>query len=451
MLLEFRGASGATSFVEASIHVVVLVFTLFYVIWGGYRAVILTERYQVPAAYVSFVLFGVGVLVVLSQLPPFRTFGLALLGMLAMLLCFILFIRLRLFGLNSEAPPNERPADIQSARTAAWLTFLPLIAITLFALLGCALATGVIISPAMLEKMPKDVPSILWPAASSWLGFGLAGAVSLFLANSVWQIIDISSLQRLQSVSGKFSDSRTRESVAKALEVTGIEAGIGWSLIVVVGLALRALGVDKPEIIGAVLLEYAAAGFTIAGLVIPVFLFAVSVFMLSTISGFMSALSYVSFYDLVGASDTASSEEASTLHGANALSTARQVTFLVVVFIYIAYSLLKASMPDDKISAALYAIYAFQLTILPIVFWVFLIGGTRYVCGRDGVSHWAVLFSVLAGFVVAWITATQPELLGPYIEEDLNYVIPPLAVILTCSLIFFPLNVMLANRAEKNA
>ena len=106
--LGISAPSGSTSLLETVIHVVVLVFTLFYVIWGGYRAVILTERYQVPAAYVSFVAFGVGVMAVLAQQSQFRPLGLSLLGGLGILLAGILFFRLRLLLSTSQSWPMRR-------------------------------------------------------------------------------------------------------------------------------------------------------------------------------------------------------------------------------------------------------------------------------------------------------------------------------------------------------
>jgi len=449
--LGIPAPAGSTSFAETIVHIVVLVFTLFYVIWGGYRAVILTERYQVPAAYISFVAFGVGVLSILAQQERFRSLGLSALCVLLVLLSGILFFRLRLFALNQPDLAHETPSQLHSARTAAWMTFLPLIALTLFALVGCLLQNfGMRLASAAIDKLAADVQSVLWPDTPSYFGFGVAGAVSLFLANAVWQLIDISSLQRLQSVSSKFEDPRTRESIARALQVTGVEAGIGWSLIILVALSLRALGVDKPEAIGTLLLTYASSGYVIAIVVIPVFLFAVSVFMLSTISGFMSALSYVAFYDIVGANDAMSPKAQSPAERPPSLGTARQVTFVVIVFLYIAYTGLKAIMPDDKVSAALYAIYAFQLTILPIVFWVFIVSGSRWVRYRTRIQPAAIAVSILLGFLVAWVTATQPDWLAPYIEEDSNYVIPPLAVIIVCGVAFYCLNVFLPERSSRH-
>jgi hypothetical protein len=442
--------AGSTSVTETVIHVTVLIFTLFYVIWGGYRAVVLTERYQVPAAYIAFVAFGVGVLVILAQQERFRSFSLLSLATLIVLLSAILWVRLRLFGLNPTELAHETSSQLRAARIAAWMTFLPLVALTAFALVGCVLQNfGMRLASAPNDKLAADVWSVIWPDVSSYFGFGVAGAFSLLFTNALWQIIDISSLQRLQSVSSKFEEPKTRESIAKALEVTGVEAGIGWALIILIGLALRALGVDKLENVGAILLSYATTGYAIAAFITPVFLFAVSVFMLSTISGFMSALSYVAFYDIVGVTDLSLKQRTEQGERPAALGTARQVTFIVIVFLYIAYSGLKAIMPDDKVSAALYAIYAFQLTILPLVTWVFFASGTRWVWKRTQVRPSAAAASIILGFIVAWITATQPEWLAPYIEEDSNYVIPPLAVIIVCCAVFFTVNLCLPERAVR--
>jgi hypothetical protein len=102
-------------------------------------------------------------------------------------------------------------------------------------------------------------------------------------------------------------------------------------------------------------------------------------------------------------------------------------------------------MPDDKVSAALYAIYAFQLTILPLIVWVVLL--QAFVKGRIRLHPIAIAITMPVGFAVAWFSATKSELLAPYFEKDSLYVIPPLLVVVVCVILFGLLNTCLLRKS----
>lgn len=419
ILFQTIGASssleGAPQY-ESGVHLTILFFVTFYVLWGGYKAVVFTERFQVPAAYVSFFVFGIGVLYIAGR---YASSGKALIAVAVFLLLVILAARLFLLK-NVKEPTAE-------AAGAAWLTFLPLIGL---ALVFLAFGEGD-------WTLPKN--EVLFPEVKYSLGFGLVGAVSLFLTNAIWQFIDISSLQRLQSVGKHWHHQQGRAEVARALRVIGIEAGLGWTLIITVGLGLRAVGIDDVAKIGPTLIKYDLFGHAL----LPVFTFALSVFMISTISGFVSAISYISYYDVVRLDHRTGME----IDGAP-LRSARATTALAIAFLYIGYLILR-SWTGNNISAALYAIYAFQIAILPSVLTSMNFGNTQaFKFLRTRLRPFPVIVSTIAGLVTAAAAATQTDFLGRYIPEDSVTVFPPLAVIVVTAVVFMVLASVPGNQRK---
>ena len=204
------------------IQVAVLFFGGFYVLWGGYRAVVETDRVQVPFAYVSFV---VVLFITLSEVSG-RGYGLhaALLasGAVALLALFA-SLRLRLPGTPAE-------------RNQTLLVFVPLGLLLFYvALRGLSEGNSETAIPA-----PE-----YWPDTPSWFGFGVIGVVSLGVTNALWQFVDISSLQRLQSVD---SSEAARKSILRGLTATAWESSGVWILTLIFALGLRLLGLKDGDV-----------------------------------------------------------------------------------------------------------------------------------------------------------------------------------------------------------
>jgi hypothetical protein len=416
---------------SALVHVTILLFVLLYVLWGGYKAVVVTERIQVPAAYVAFVLFGIGLIFSTVTING-PSNGKYLLGAITAVLGVILYARWKLL---QQLEGDNDPA-IGNAKGSAGLTFIPLI------VFSCA-----IFFYSLFQPSGPLVKETFLPEVRVTFGFGVVGAISLLITNLIWQFIDISSLQRLQSIAHKTDTATGRELVASALQTTGIEAGLGWILIIIVGLSLRNIGItesDEIADIAAYLLKLGGIGL----MLVTILGFAVSVFMLSTISGFVSALSYVSYYDVVPSrkaiTDAATSGQQ--------IGRARLVTLLTVIFLYLGYLVLKRLLvSEDVISAALYAIYAFQIAIAPAVFAAVLASrkkGPDSLIG-NGLSPAAVALSTLVGIATAGIAATQSKWFERWLDPDSLYVFPPLAAF-TASVIVFVL-VSVASRLLRKA
>jgi hypothetical protein len=282
---------------------------------------------------------------------------------------------------------------------------------------------------------------VLFPGSSgAFLGFGAWGTVALVFVNGVWQFIDISSLQRLQSLDkDEVSVHSTR--VVQALRTTGFEAGVGWVLIALTAGLLNASGITvalfgasgfSNETFGNLLHTALAGKFAI---LVPVFVFTAVVYMLSTISGFISAISYISFYDIVPAITRAQPTETGDLK--TKLHAARATTVVVIVALFLLYLLLRAMMAAagnaGAIGTVLYAIYAFQIAIAPSAIVALFWKGVR-------VSPAATILSVSAGLWVAYSTALNPNGWMQFEQFGMDAaswnVIPPLASALAASLTY---------------
>lgn len=386
------------------IHLVAIAFILFYVLWGGYKAVVLTERYQVPFAYGSFIAFLLVLALLLrskdslSAMPVYATAAtVAISGV-------VWYTRMRLARFTADL----------TIRSTAIFTFLPLTILAGAAWLFLVV-NGSNAGLGSIEVVP--------PKLNQLFGFGFIGMLSLLLANAIWQFIDISSLQRLQSV--EITIEQHRAHVAHGIRATGVEAACGWVLIVIAGFLLKAAGADAPYAIPALLLNSGTYAY-----LLPVFIFAVVVFMVSTASTFVSAMSYVAYYDLVPNLHVLPKNASTEVR----LVRARLTTIVVTGALYLGYVILKLNIgaaaesgAEEKISAVLYAVYAFQLAITPSVLVALF--------SVSSMKAWHVCISVITGLCVAWYIATKQEPFA-FVGQDSWYVFPPLAVVFSSCLVY---------------
>jgi hypothetical protein len=408
----FLAATNLTSVIDSwQIQLIFVAFVAFYVLWGGYRTVVVTDRIHIPMAYMSFGVFAIS----LCLLKSSSNLGLVVAPTLALLFASFLWGRL-----------NVLPHDDVHNRSVAWLTFAPLIIFS-FAT-SCYLWVRI-----GADFDTSQLGAVLNPATPYAMGFGFLGVIALVLANAIWQFIDISSLQRLKSLQFKNEDKAT---IAKAMNTTGWEVAGGWLVILCAAFALKALGVSSVDGVVPYLLGL-SDNFS---LLLPIFIFAVVVFILSTISDFISAISYVAYYDLLKLIGLKPATASSLLVKNNSLNGARLTTLLIVSVLYVGYQFLiyiltnahDANQSVDIISQAIYAVYAFQLSITPTVWFViFLQKNTTH-----KLNPLPVLTSTTTGLVLAWYTATAAH---PWfgISPDSWYVIPPLFVLFGGSVVFW--------------
>jgi hypothetical protein len=389
--------SGVRYFTQISI----LLFTALYVLWGGFKAAVWTDRLQVPVAYVGLGAFTVG----LSFYAQTKTSGFVVLYLLAILLalyCALLSIRLRALAKGGDP----------LSKTIAYLTFGSLLIVTFVAIYT---------QPRGLDRKSIDaLLALLLPNFPSQFVF--VGGLSLLVTNLVWQLIDISGLQRLQAID-KDEIQESRSEIADVIQKTGIEAGLGWVLIIICALVVKLVGVGDPADLIKTL--FGAGGWFVY--LVPIFILTVVVFMLSTISGFISSVAYIGHFDIapaLGLYDPAIDRQSR-----DEIRLTRLVTLVCVGLIYFGYSVLRTTSHDD-ISTLLYAIWAFQLAITPTVIVALLT--------KERLYPWRVVFSTLSGLVTSWYLATHPRstLFGFSIVTDTWAMLPPIAVVIVSTMVF---------------
>lgn len=390
----------------------ILAFTVLYVLWGGYRSAVATDRIQVPFAYVAFSVFIFGVAVTRGPSSGPSGLSIAILGYGA-IIAVLLWRRLRLIRAVS-------PTDAQG-RLSAFFTFLPILLLG-SAALAYASGRGDTWNWSALS-------GVLAPDGAPVFGFPLWGLIALIVVNSIWQLIDISSLQRLQSLGDSALSINGDAPAIRILRAMGVEAAFGWALIILAAVILRSTGLTADGFIGELAVSDATSW------LVPIFIFTVFVYMLSTISGFISALSYISFYDIVpiltGGSGPKISERDKILK-ADDVRHPRLTTIVVIALMMLFYVVLRFGVPGEQIASVLYAIYAFQIVILPsIILSIF--------------TSWklqpsAVIGSVIVGISMAYLTAAHPvglvfaSWLGA--DEVSWQVMPPLITAIVASIVF---------------
>lgn len=338
-----------------------------------------------------------------------------LLILLATLALIFLLSRLRIL-----------PTSAAKDKAVAWLTFSPIIIV----------AIAAAIFPHSLGHSTReiDVGLLLFPDVQFEFGYGVIGLTALTLANAVWQFIDISALQRLQSL--KITSADEKENARRGIYATGLEAGGGWVIIIIGALALKAQGLDDASKIAhflTTLPDYWP-------LLLPLLVFSVMTFMLSTISGFVSAIAFVSYYDILGLvqdrHNQSDDSAPTTINHSERLLTARITSLAAIILLFTGYqglvlALSRLTNGSDYIAQALYAIYAFQLSIAPSVLYCLLSKRVRSrTLGGDGfkISPLPIVVSVVCGLWLAVASATAKD---PWFQIPIDswYVSPPLFVL----------------------
>ena len=214
--------------------------------------------------------------------------------------------------------------------------------------------------------------------------------------------------------------------------MAAIEAGGVWTLVIFLGLALKLADVEVYEDVGSFF-----AGLTgINAVAMPLLVFAIVTIMISTIDAVMSTMAYVSYYDIIAkqtlATDDTNSSDGTDDYKAH-LKRPRLTMLVTVLVIYIIYQSVRYFVRSDRIDAAIYTIYAVQLSI-GVVIVVALIK-------PESLRIWPSLLSILLGSVAALAVAFSIPRFGfgddsSWLPDDSWWVLPPL-VAFVCSVVVY--------------
>lgn len=389
-----------------------LASALTYVLPGGFRAVVDTDRRQLPVSYIG----------------------------LAALLSTVIFMGTRL-GADVAAPAVIGTLSFGAIAVTAVVGIVGsdtkpklarIVSVTVpIVSLGLVVAAYGFGTSLPAGVLPSGVSSAPWSPQPMAMLAGL----SLLLANGLWQFVDLSAFQRLTALHLPESSAQRTKVLRKAIFWTALESPVSWCIGIAIGIALGQLGtfggpdaawtayeaflgaLATGEGIGTVLpltLRMAVVGLCLAAFV---------AIMLSSVDSLGSAVAYTTTSDLLG------------MKRGVPTNRARVITVVVIVGIWGLLALWQAFLsPGHNISAWLYTAYAMQLSLLGVCICALL--GVRL---PPPLAIASVALGVVAsvGTGIVLVARANPDV----------YVLPPIvAASVSLLLVLLPLGRSLLSR-----
>ena len=341
-----------------------------YMILAGFRAIVYTDRVQLFIGLLSFS----GVLSLLSIKNAQN--GFKSLSLMLILLTILLLVALSIYW-HFQAIPDS-PSICKFRISWALLSIFTILVISIIAIL--AYGTN--------NQEFKSLNAINF---SSPFGFGWALLLNLFVANSLYQIVDVGQYQRLISVDTNHKDiDTTRSSLARANTTIGLYSAFSWFLAIIFGILLKAFfygsEVDAYSIVthfGISLLN----GDLLSTVMLLLLLLSILCLMFSSLDSYIAGISF-----------TIDTDIASRIFKTKSLFRPRIVTaiLMIVGFSIISYLFpyLKSKYGFEYVAEFLYLCWAFQICLLPLIIGAFF---------RINTSAWLYFLSVTIGIIAALI------------------------------------------------
>ena len=364
-----------------------------YIMWGGYKAAIDTDVIQVKVAYGL-----IAVVIAALSLSAAKSGNSAL--TVAVAASVVVFYS---YAANQRRHLSRLDPSYKGRRVDMGIFY------GLAAIVAGTAAVGWFLRGGPKPGVPVGT-AVFAGSSVLPLGYGAWGFVALLVTNVLWQLIDVSALQRLQSL--KFNPKATGEhkKLADGLIAAGLEGTGSWGLVLVLAILLKSSGVEGLNILSA--LEG-------AWLLIPAFIYVVMAFMLSTLDTLIAASGYVFHYD--GTRDLL---PVSTRDDKTELRWARRGTMTCLVLVGALYYVIRMFYGDDpaKLSTIVYAIYAVQASIIGPVLVAILAPVHRR-------NVWFCVGGLVAGWLAAMLTTIglKTPIFG--MPLDSWYVFPPFAAL----------------------
>jgi hypothetical protein len=355
-----------------------LIFGLIYIIVNGYKAEVNTARVQVPVEYVG--LIGV-ILFLLPQVWLYSgTYSFWIIFTLLMVVFVVLVIGKLQVGWNAARKDPQ----------------------FLVPLLGALVLIGIAYYSSHLS-VGTHLSVLNIPLGQQMYAQGWFGLFSLLIANALWMLVDLSTWQRISSVSG--SGPALLCNLKAGTRRVLFESPATWMLGVALGLVISAGGFlasspDPSQGLGLLSSALANRSVTIgkssliAALMYPVFIVACLSVMMSTVHSLISAIAFTAHNDLLPNTKVRTS-----------LAAARSWTIALVLAGMILYPYLRLRL-GANLPTVLYGAYSVQLSLFVIALLGLL---------RRRLSKAAAFSSVLCGFagtaVSVWLAVriTDPS------------------------------------------
>jgi len=336
-LLDRNGAigeSGATY--TLLLFILFVTIAIFYIIIGGQKAIVKTDIIQLKAGFILFMCFLGGILGLGFSMGYTTSSLILFISSIIFIIClFFLFKNMskKLFGL-----PKLN------------ITFLVgVIVLILSYILGSQVSTTKNITIDNLDIFVTNYKM------SNVFILGFPALISLLIANAVWQLVDVSNWERISSI-------RSRENFEEKLTLTlnyiGIYSPITWMLAIILGMGLKLVAynqTDSYNVLSNVLVQLINGELFL--IVISLAMLAcMTLVMFSTLDSLILAISFTVQKDIFGLKNNSSG-----------LFKFKLGTILITISLLIFY--LFARTYVSEIDSILYTFYAFQIGLLPTVYY----------------------------------------------------------------------------------
>lgn len=396
-VLPGMGLTITAFWAKVTLYVMVLLTAGAYIMWGGYRAAVDNDTVQVKYAFSLFTgtLAFLGIKAVQSGQPSAGLIvgvGLVIFSRVAQLR------RKRLAGLDSNYRRSRHDQMLFGVMLAA----------------GLILVGWVLFAHFSSGTVAPSVPSatISKPTSTQPLGFGVLGFIALLGTNLLWQFIDVSSLQRLQSLKYDTNIAADKNRVSEGIFSAGWEGTGSWFMVIGFAIVISATGADVNAP------HKAMTGGPLMWCLLPIFLYTVVAFMLSTLDTLVAATAFVVHYDIVPLLPFR--RTSIPLDNNGEMRQARKATMfglLITASIYF-YIKFHTQGDDARQSAIVYAIYAIQAAVFGPIFLTVL--------SPHRLHTGLAILAIGAGWAAAFwsaVSGVRPS----WIPEDSWYVLPPFA------------------------
>ncbi len=201
-----------------------VVVTLGYVLYGGLKAVISSDKLQLKFGYIFFNIFIIYTFVKIIQNGYVWTGFILLLSSLLVSLLLLFYFYPKLNKINSAVFKRKYTSTILISTLSYIIALIYLVANTSLDAINIKDSLSFFLESQQMRNV---------------LSLGNLSLISLLFANSLWQIVDISNWQRFSSLSN--TQSKKKE-ISKALSFTAIYSPITWLLAIFFGMGLKFCG-----------------------------------------------------------------------------------------------------------------------------------------------------------------------------------------------------------------
>lgn len=365
-------------------YIIFILFTLFYVSYGGFKAVTTTDKLQLKVGYVFFNLFVLYTYIKVIDQGYFWT-GISLMLLSFIASIFLLYHFKKMYSTNFNVIKEKYPSTLVISFFSYIIAFIYL----LFNLTQSNFEYKDSISFFFVSQK-FDEPFSL----------GYLSIIGLLIANGLWQIVDVSNWQRLSSINNL---SSVKKEISQALHFTSYYSPVTWLLAIFFGMGIKYTGVEITDAWSA-LKDFIKVSVSEGGIIdsffVYILLISIIFIMFSTLDSLISSISFTTHYDILSKSN-------------KSLSNAILYTVLYTVIFMIIYLFVRQKI--NQVDSILYTFYSFQLSLFPSIISVLLFRKANY---RSSI------YSILGGSALTLIPFfINNEIINPYSSSSIFSVV----------------------------